>query len=210
VAVGAEQNALRSLDAQPLDRASDSPNAQAKRLRRGIDVMELQRSGMARVPAQHTGASGLGDEQLLDLAPPAGDSFTATLGAAKPSFGCNRDMASHPVLAAREFNLVLASVSHLSQRFATLRMVGFQPVPLQPLLCSRIADSETSCNGFDRQACLDQRLQFRLAESDAPLSLSDCHERIISFSADRKLQRSVTRSRARCGQCVRRGRRARG
>src|SRR4051794_16098624 len=75
--VAAQQHALRGLLARAFERARNAGVREPECLRRGIEVMEVQRPCMPVVATQDAAAAGLGDEDRLDRAAARGDPLLA-------------------------------------------------------------------------------------------------------------------------------------
>lgn len=122
--------------------------------------MKLKGGGMAPISTQSACSARLGNEHLLDLAPPPGDRFGAAFRAAKPSFGSNRDMPGQAMLPTNELSLSISLLPHFGECLSSLGAPGPETVPFQPLLCSGIAYAEPLGNPFDRQALHDKGLDL--------------------------------------------------
>src|SRR5438874_13686527 len=78
VAVCAQQYAFPRFLTQLLDGPGHTAKRHLKVLGRGVDVVEVKRSGIAPIPAANTTVPGLFDKELLDTAPTAGHRLRAT------------------------------------------------------------------------------------------------------------------------------------
>src|SRR4051812_681112 len=83
MASSAEQYALGRFGPRGGERSCDAGVADAERLSRGIDVMEVQGSRRARVAAEDAGATGFGHQDALHLAPATIDRFRPAARAAE-------------------------------------------------------------------------------------------------------------------------------
>jgi hypothetical protein len=79
VAVRAQQHALARLGAAALERTRHPAQPKAKGFGRRIQMVELERADVAVVAAEDAAATGLGDQQRLDLAPARDDALLAAL-----------------------------------------------------------------------------------------------------------------------------------
>ena len=73
--IRAQKDTLSNLGACALDRATDAVNTHRKALLVPIAVVKVQRRDASVVAAQRTGATRLGDQDLLDLPPTPHDTF---------------------------------------------------------------------------------------------------------------------------------------
>ena len=82
MAVGAHEDALRRLGSSAFKRSRETSVGERERLGLGIDVVELQRSGVARIAAQHARSAGFLEEDLLDATPTIADGLSSAPPAA--------------------------------------------------------------------------------------------------------------------------------
>lgn len=78
MAVCAQQDALPGLGSYSLERSGQSSVGKPKALRFAVDVVELQRTDVAVVPAEAATPAGVGHEDLLQLSPPSRHGFRTT------------------------------------------------------------------------------------------------------------------------------------
>lgn len=157
VAVRAQQDTLASFSADPIQRQGDALKRYGELLARGIEVVELQRTDESPVPAQSTLPSALGDEDLLDAAPPRGHPFGPACRAPIPPATFEHEPRA-PVHRALELadrrlaRLMVASAPSGCPR-------RFQAVPTQPMPDGGLASLSAFGDLPRRQPLYDEALQ---------------------------------------------------
>src|SRR4051794_9823206 len=155
MASSAEEYALGGFGARGGERSCDAGVADAERLSRGIDVMEVESCRRARVAAEDAGAAGFGHQDALHLAPTTIDRFRPAARAAEGA-GTAAHERHAPVLRAEALASLRAGRSRPRSFGEPAGARRRELVALEPVADRRVAHAELLGDRADRHSGRDE------------------------------------------------------